>query len=215
MLPNLPTDNLYKFEFIAGLTLTITSIILFVTQYDKLYDKIADHKIAITELKTNVDFLKTDLTIIKKDIVTLKHELKISDSIKTNDSHRDLENLGNAVDRNKNINEKNTRQQYQQDELTHQQEKIETLRRMYQRNDTLFRKNTSLSNILNTKIELAQKEYQHLIIFYIISILTLILGCVMAKNGYDKWLILVQKPTDEKLLLELKQLKESLTGTKD
>ena len=92
-IPNLPTDNLYKFLFIAGVILIISGFIIFTTQYKTLYGKIEDIELQIQHIETETNFLKQDnvefITESKKILKKLK-EIKNIDSI---DFNTKLQNL--------------------------------------------------------------------------------------------------------------------------
>src|SRR5258708_12692270 len=62
-LPNLPTDNLYKFLALAGLTLGLFSFV---------FPKIQEHDLnrVLRETKIDIDFPATQLTSIEHQIST-------------------------------------------------------------------------------------------------------------------------------------------------
>lgn len=73
IIPNLPTDNLYKFIFLSGITIIIASAVLFVTQYKSLTDKndtLALEVIVKLEegknIENNKKTIRAELDIIKK-----------------------------------------------------------------------------------------------------------------------------------------------------
>jgi len=74
-LPNIPTDNLYKFVFIAGVTLILSVVVFFTTQYIDVYNK--SNIIKLEEIKFNIenDFLSKDFTELQSDINRLQIKL--------------------------------------------------------------------------------------------------------------------------------------------
>lgn len=67
-LENLPSDNLYKFIFFVGITLVIASIILVITQYDKIINK-AD------QFHEETIFLQNDINFVQEKIKKLDSTL--------------------------------------------------------------------------------------------------------------------------------------------
>ena len=211
-LPNLPTDNLYKFIFLAGLTIVITSCILFVTQYNILSEKIDTNTIAVTEIETDLNFLEKDSKFIDKELLRLEKELKVDDSV---DVVGNLESLRKELEADKNFREYYSFLLDHKEDLLPYRKNIARLRSMIDQNDSLNRKTVASTNILNAKVGLIKKDYRNLILLLIVCCSLIYIGSRMAFNGHKKWLLLVQKPTDEKIMLELKQLKNSFKNESD
>ena len=206
-IPNLPTDNLYKFKFLGGLTLIIASCYIFLIQYNNLSDKIAALKISISEIKTESTFIKQDSLFIQKEIVRLKKELNVNDTSNNDNNHKDLMI---KLEKDRNFREYYSFVLSHNEELLPKLKDIEKLRAIITKNDSLNRKSIYNLNLISTKTDIVEKEYYHLLLLSILCIGLVYAGIKMTSNGHDKWLNLVQKPTDEKILLELKQLKEKI-----
>ncbi len=67
-LPNLPTDNLYKFVFVAGLTIILSSAIIFVTQHNIISTEIDNVELEIIKLEKESDFLTDDTNLLETEI---------------------------------------------------------------------------------------------------------------------------------------------------
>lgn len=206
-IPNLPTDNLYKFIFIGGLTLVIASCILLVTQYNLLSEKIDAHKVSTTELETELSILEKDLKFINKDLARLEKKLKTDDTI---DIVTNLDVIRERLKKDKDFREYYSFLLEHKEDLLPYYKDIAQLEIMINRGDSLERKSSINHVILQEKLKLLRKENRSLILFSLFSLVCMVVGYVMARNGYKKWLTLVQEPADEKIRLELIQLKESL-----
>lgn len=68
MLPNLPTDNLYKFIALSGLALFIFNIYYSNEQITRINDRIYQEKLKVAEWSLNVDFLEEESNEIERII---------------------------------------------------------------------------------------------------------------------------------------------------
>lgn len=211
-IPNLPTDNLYKFLFIAGVILIISGFIIFTTQYKTLYGKIEDIELQIQHIETETNFLKQDnvefITESKKILKKLK-EIKNIDSI---DFNTKLQNLKD------NLYDKEYREyfsfiiEHKKDILPFYEEskKLEIINEQYHTKDRQITTNLNMARVKNKQLN------RGITVLAILGIMTVLLTCfgyIIAKYGYKKWHILVQNPIDEKLQIELKQLKNGIEKT--
>jgi len=206
-LPTLPTDNLYKFTYLGGLTLIFFSCILFVTQYNTINEKIESENITITEIKTTSEFISEDIKFIEKELEKIEKETKDDDSLNHSIYLKKLRNVF--------LKDKNFREYYgflleHKEDLMPNYKKRNRLFALIEKNDSLYKKNTLNQNILDMKTKFLVRDYRNLKVLSIISFLLMILAVNMANSGYKKWLSLVQIPSDEKLKLELQQLKSNL-----
>jgi hypothetical protein len=206
-IPNLPTDNLYKFTFLGGLTIVIASCILFLTQYNLLSDKIDTISLSSAELETELNFIGEDINFIAKETLKMKTNLKGEDTV---DIYADWEALSNKLEKDKNFREYYSfLLEHKEDVLPYRKQFVE-LESMTNKIDSLNRKSIATKNILKEKLQLIKKEYRMLVILSIVCCAFIFIGGKMAIKGHKDWLNLVQKPADEKARLELRQLKESL-----
>lgn len=61
----IPTDNIYKFACLFGLTLIVTSIVSFVAVYSSSLDKKMQHYQAVVMLEAKTDMSKEDVELLK------------------------------------------------------------------------------------------------------------------------------------------------------
>lgn len=212
IVPNLPTDNLYKFAFIGGLTLVLTIAILVVTQYFELMRKMDLTDITITQLETDISFLKEDKKFIRNEVDKLEHEV---DSIeKTSGPLKKSYNLRLNEIHSKLLSSKDYREYFvlvstYQSELSPLSYKVETLRKLHEENKKLTRKILAKSSILTTKVDALSRETDFKLLLSFFAFAGLFCGTILAKYGYKNWKELVQNPTDQKLRVELEMLIES------
>jgi len=74
-LPNIPTDNLYKFIFIAGLTLILSGIVLFTTQYNSINNNIDKLSFEVGKIEKESEFLRSDAFELDSEIEYIYKEL--------------------------------------------------------------------------------------------------------------------------------------------
>ena len=206
-LPPIPTDNLYKFLFLTGLTIIFGSTILFITQAQNISDKIDTTSLEITKIKT-------ESTLVDEDLVRLQDNLsKIEKSLRKNkvDSISDpIVNL--EIFRQNFYNDKNYKDYLEF--LFNHKEDLQPFYNEQKLDDFLLlevnkKQRESKINIAisKEKMEQTKREINTLSALCIICPLLMGLGILISKNAYKNWLELVQKLTDEKLRLELKKLR--------
>ena len=207
ILPNLPTDNLYKFTFLAGLILLLFSIVLFVTQYNIILEKKYTLSLAIIKHKAEFSFLKEDLKTFKTESNILDEAIKTFDKahFKTAKNFKTLSEVRKTkTEENKYFNFlfrfKN--------ELESRTEKFNKLKIVLEKNLLTRRKIELESNLLDAKTDMLINEIKQIKYLLFFCTVLFITGSLLAFNGYNKWLNLVQLVADEKLALELKQLKD-------
>jgi hypothetical protein len=180
MIPNLPTDNLYKFLFIGGFALVITSVILFNNSAINLTNRQLELFVERENQRTGNDYgfvMSSELGRMYWD--------KYEATVKKMDSARWLQEWDN-----------NTVQ-----EMTKFLKDFNTERAAWIKENNLVNNKVKL---LDKKLEDA-KWWDNIVIFS--SALMFILGISFIGFGGRAWYILLQKPADEKIQLELVLLK--------
>ncbi|UEG49835.1 hypothetical protein LK994_14435 [Ferruginibacter lapsinanis] len=215
--PNIPTDNLYKFIFISGVIMIFFSIVLFVTEYRTIRDKIDNIEVSMAKTGNEIDVLNKKIktsefsfrkidsaySILKVDSLSVKFDLDKFEELKI-----------------KMLNSKNYRDylaflfEHKKDLYPYFEQMEENIKTNGEIN--LAVNEVSLKSTLN-KIGLKhlKRESNDLLILTGFVLLLIIGGYYMAKSGYSKWQTLVQRPLDEKLKLELENLKMSKRGEMD
>lgn len=187
LIPSLPTDNIYKMFFIAGLAIMLTSVVIYFNQFQKVQDKVDKFQeevvISGNEIDLNNDILSNKLAEIESDTNAdsarlndpNKDSVKVKKEVILNAENRviDLRKLAIGIIENKHI--------------IIGEQKIKELKSKIIKRDLKF---------LNT-----------LIIGFVIF---MIIGLNLTWYGFKKWNNLIQKPNDEKIQLELQQLKRHI-----
>jgi hypothetical protein len=197
MLPQIPTDNLYKFLFIAGLTLAFASSVLYITKYSAIREELDAIELKLVNGK--VAFLK--------DSLIMDLELERINELQNEDSSRigDLEKL---IRRNEKVKESELEQISLN--LSERKKNIWDAKKNYIERYTSSRSRTKIILYRLDK----QKEENRLLLFVgFFSAAVFLIGIRLAYYGYLKWYDKVQKPTDEKIKYELENLKASETST--
>lgn len=79
-IPNIPTDNYYKFFALSGIVISITCVILFFNQYNIINDALDKIEIEISQFEIERKFIEEDSLVLQKDI----NLAQISDSSLSN-----------------------------------------------------------------------------------------------------------------------------------
>lgn len=205
-LPNLPTDNLYKFVFTAGLTIIILSTILFSTQCDRIRNKIdiielslLKNKIETTNLGLDTKELDIEITGIERGLDSTK-----IDSLSLQLNYRD--NLKRI------LNDKNYREYlafiYQhENDLIPYYEQTKLLNLKFEQLANKTREVSKNAEIILLQNKQLQSEANFLRIYLICFFIFMTIGTWMTIDGYKNWNKFVQIPTDERIRIELEKLK--------
>jgi hypothetical protein len=208
-IPSLPTDNYYKFFAIAGLTICIVSVALFWTEMNTIYDGVDKLRIDLVQLNSEKKFLNQDLDRID---TSLAHWGKIDSSI----LNRDVDSEIAAYFKNKSeslIHNKNLRDYYEflfkyEDKINPKISKARELRSRLDTQNVISRRIEMQDALINQKTILVQERFKRLNLVGLILLTFFINGIVMLIRGFARWYVLVQKPSDEKLRLEIEDLRK-------
>jgi len=182
-LPALPTDNLYKFFFIGGISMVALSVLIFFSQYNKTKEKLYSYQMSILKYDSDVENWHGDAREIKA-------ELAHNDEVLEDTSH--------------------FRSQTDYDKI---EERLKVLTTRTDQLIKIQREIVWAKKISPLNHEQLTDEQNHLTLIIWVTILFMLLGFCMIFYGCKKWYVLVQKPTDEKLRFELEQLKKSIQST--
>lgn len=206
-IPNLPTDNLYKFTFLSGLTIIIGSIFLSITQYKGILDKIDATEVSIAKLRHESNTMLDDQKFIHEQLLRLETNIPKGDSFNL---INELRVLRSRLEKDKDYREyygflmqhKETLFPYQADFLL--------ISKLNEKNKVLADKHSLNKNIIGLNVKFLKREIIILSCLVFFSLFLILKGYKVALQGYNKWLELVQKPSDEKLQLELNQLRKEI-----
>lgn len=186
-LPTLPTDNLYKFLFISGLTIMLAAVLFGFNEYNKVTEKINSIELSLANDSLENAFILEDEKELYKESELLSSKVENLDSLQSMISAEVnlLKITSDSIGKtNKALN------------LKIRQAKIH-----------------STTNSL--KLNFLANDYRLLKLTIFISVLAFVVGCYLSKLGYNKWRVLVQKPLDEKLMLEVEELRNKMDRAKE
>jgi len=205
-IPNLPTDNLYKFKFLGGIAILIFTAYLYSTQINTSISKIIELEIEGQKAKYQVAILKSKSKEIEKETLTFNSEYNRIKKAKT-DSIFDLEKMKGDL-----LNDKNYRD-YLQFIFAHKNEILPTgqsIEKIEKLQLELIKINNVLdNNLINVQISIVKAKYEmyRLILVGLITLILFIYGKKITNTSYNEWYTLVQKPNDDKLKEEIDKLK--------
>ena len=205
-IPNLPTDNLYKFKFLGGISILIFTAYLYSTQINTSISKLIELEIEVQKAKYQVDILKSKSREIEKETLTFNSEYNRIKKAKT-DSIFDLEKMKGDL-----LNDKNYRD-YLQFFFAHKNEILPTgqsIEKIEKLQLELTKINNALdNNLINVQISIVKSKYEiyRLILVGLITFILFIYGKKITNTSYNEWYTLVQKPNDDKLKEEIDKLK--------
>jgi len=207
-IPNLPTDNLYKFYAISGIvlilfTLTFETIVL--TSLDEKSHKISE-LININEIEFN--YLKKDVESLENEMDLLKSETK-DYSIVQDSSYDKNKSLDNKLDKLKTDSNYRDYQEFYykyENKLIPEVEKLNELnelRKLYVKNNREF----DLKRVeLESKNEELIDNLSQFNKFFYFGLFLLFQGFYLSFIGFRNWKTKVQDLLDRKLEIELRLL---------
>lgn len=179
-IPNLPTDNLYKFCAISGLVIILFSIIFTVVYVTELQEESILLEALAQETQVDLNYLEqANLRVENK----LKHFEKFSS--------------GNNFE----FPYKHT------DEKISETEEFKELKQLITKLEINSKELKYKSIELKKNLKLSSKKIFNLYFIIFIGIILSISGYSLAKFGFVRWNNLVQKPNDERIRSELEKLK--------
>lgn len=207
-LPNIPTDNLYKFTFVAGLTIILTALIILVTLYNSITN-------SVDKLEFEVGKTESESAYLIKEETELGIELKAINK-KTSNFSSDTSAINQY-----NINDLKINQLHNKDYreylgfiFAHKSDLIpyyDELGKLAKTNEILRAKEKQITlngDIVILKSRQLKSEAERRLVISSLLCIMIFIGGIIAYFGYQKWYLLVQKPSDEKLKLELEELKK-------
>jgi hypothetical protein len=205
-LPNLPTDNIYKFKFLGGVSILIFVAYIYSTQIINTFSKILETKIEIQKLEFQQERMERDSTLIKDEIETFNKAYKKIKFVEK-DSTIDLDELKLNLLTDKNYREYLEFIYKHKNDLLPTGQSFERLKKLQFKQEVIF--NEVDKNLINLKTLMIALDYElyKLFAISILSVILLIYGWKITKKGYNEWHELVQKPNDEKLKEEIRKLK--------
>lgn len=199
-MPNLPTDNLYKFKFISGVLILAFAAYIYVTEVNYSFSNIIKSSISSKKLDLQISLLENKLNEIKIEELKLKIKtinLSLSERYYLKNYHSGQEAYIDSIYSIINIDNSILA-------IKRNNQSIESLE-----NEAKVINNEIANNLIELNLCITRSSYDTkiLIITSIITFILIFYGRRITKSGYNEWHQLVQKPIDEKLMLELKKMK--------
>lgn len=193
ILPQIPTDNLYKFLFVAGLTLIGASTLLFINKSIVIENEI--NSIELEMVNGRNKFFRDSLAFV----------LELEQIHKSNKKHSiEASRLGDLLK-----NKQTLKHSELQDEISKLSQTEDKIWKAQKNSDERLASHEAHINLIKYRLEKQKKEVRRLKLIGIISIIGFLVGLWLTSYGYVKWNLNIQKPTDERIRLELEQLKSA------
>lgn len=196
VLPQFPTDNLYKFIFIAGLTIIGASTFLYVEKYG--------------EIKNKYDIIETDLLNI--DLAFYTDSTR--NSVKIQNLKIILQKVSEEFEKLKKDINSNNQKSVIKPRFDKLDDDMLTMKKLESQCDKFILEFKISSHIkhekISHKLKILDKESKLLDRLFITSGLFFICGFSLSFYGGQRWYTKVQKIIDEKLICELDQIKRDI-----
>ncbi|MBD0285117.1 MAG: hypothetical protein ICV79_06795, partial [Flavisolibacter sp.] len=204
---------LYKFEFIAGLTIALSGIILFYTFGEGINDKANAIRLELKQAEAEQKILMEDGENANKEL------LRIENTSGINRLEVDTFDMLNAtIEIHKRLLVDRNYREYlafcmdYKNDLFPNQKRLAELKTKGEKRLDIARKAQINNVVLGEKNNILKLELNKLMQLGIIATASLIFGLLLAAHGYTQWKSKVQKQLDEKLKLELLHLKKDKPG---
>ena len=207
-IPNLPTDNFYKFSFLGGLTIVIFNSLLFFTLWNSIREKSNSIELEIANIISEDCLLHEDLVQLEKETTYLESEIG-------NIKHPKRDYKQYVLDLRENLNDKNYRDYISfisehEDILFPYIAQVDILVEKTEQYKVKKNKNILNTNILAVKNKHLAREFNYLCGLIIVVVGLYILGITIILYGRKEW-VEYQKIIDGKNKVELSILKLQLS----
>lgn len=218
-LPNLPTDNLYKFISLTGILFVVFFFVYPLTRIDRIRNKQISLDAELSMLNASNEIFDAKLNSFGKDVKTL--EKKIKDNYGKSDSLSKYENKPriNLVELLNNLHDKEYREYIKftfdyEKKIIPEKFELELLKRMSDSIREIENKQKlTLVGIKSKNAQISENIKQENGWIWA-EILGFTLGLILIALGFKFWYNKVQIPLDEKLKLEVELLKINIRKEK-
>lgn len=208
-IPNIPTDNYYKFLSLSGILIMVVTMFFCVNQQNSLSTEIENINFELTKLELERKFLTEDSKKVEIQIEDLeKHANKID--VKAPDKE-----VSNFFKFNQTSiqNDKNFRDYLEflfkyKEEMIPEITKAEKIKIELEKQKKLERELQFKIVSIDLKTKLLGSKINTSLFINVTGVLFFVGGCIISRRGFKNWYLLVQKPSDEKLQLEVDELKK-------
>ena len=213
-IPNLPTDNLYKFKFLSGILILLFTCYIYVTQMYVVILNIDDAELNQVKYKIHKEIINKNYKLIEDEIKAFDekfYKVYSKDYKLKLDSGKVKFNLMDV----KNTRERIIFLQQNLNKLLSIEQNAKNIELLKIKLSQLQEKTDALNLEFQISIKKAQLEIQKLTYLAIFLLLLLIFGIRLSYKGYKEWYELVQKPNDIKLQHEINKITANNNNTFD
>ena len=196
-IPNLPTDNLYKFIALSGVTIILVSILFYSSEIIELYD-------STKTIESEIEILELDIEFFDEDVKAFESDVMLIDSSVSHNYDFQLDKV---------MKDKNLRDYFEflfqyEDRIFPEKIKPDLIKSEMNRIDDLHREIRKKIKLVEIKNKMVNSKNNTLIITAVLPLFLIIIGWAMARYGFKQWYKMIQGPIDEKIAIELKNLRE-------
>jgi len=215
-IPNLPTDNLYKFYAMSGIFVCIFAVTTVLVVSTRIKDDLAVLKEKNAVLKLEAEFLRTDVDVLELKREHLEKSLDSYNSIEK-DSLTPYERLDKKIYHLQNDPEWRAYLEFvytYEDKIIPERRKQKELMELQNRIDTVKRNFLLKSERAEVNLEKINASISNLKSIITVCSFLFVLGLYLAIKGFRLWRKNVQDVLDKKNLLELELLSMELEERK-
>jgi uncharacterized protein (DUF1499 family) len=192
---------------ISGVTIVLVSVLYYTTELNNLFTNMNSIESEITSIELEVNFIKADKDILDQRLTDIRKSLPDSLFKDTISDYLHVENLKDRL-----LNDKNFRDYFEflckyENKINPYRSKVDIVK---SETELLFKLNREIERKLTQlkiKAKTLKSENGKLLFNSFILIILSFVGYKMARYGFKEWYYKVQKPSEEKLALELKELR--------
>ena len=213
-IPNLPTDNLYKFKFLSGILILIFTCYIYVTQMYVIILNIDDAELNQVKYKIHKEIINKNYKLIDNEIKTF--DKKFSSAYNQVYKQKlDSEQFKFNLKDKKNNRERIKFLEQHLNQLLSIDQNAKNIELLEIKLSQLQEKTDALNLQFQISIKKAELEIQKLRYLAIFLLLLLTLGICLSYKGYKEWYELVQKPNDIKLQHKINKITANNNNTFD
>jgi hypothetical protein len=210
-IPNIPTDNYYKFLSLSGVLIMVASIFFCFTQYNSISTEIENIDLELTKLELEKKFLTEDSKKVEMQIDDLQ---KHADKLNGKDPDEEVRTFF-KFNQTSIQNDKNFRDYLEflfkyKEEMIPEIIKAEKIKIEFEKQKKLDRELQIKTLSIKFKTKLLGNKINTWLFISLTCALFFISGLIISKRGFKNWYLLVQKLSDEKLKLEVDELKKKI-----
>ena len=205
-MPNLPTDNLYKFIALSGVLLSITIIVLMYSTMGNLTDEVTKLETEVGELSFGISLSESRMNLITTKLKQLDKETTKKFGI--NKTLKDSTDFDKFIDSFHNPEQR----EYYKFIVTYRDNIIPELKeyeKLFERRIEIDKLNDDIklkNHQLRRKNEILKEKLNHIKLYAFLWFIGLVVSAIMISVGFTFWYFRVQIFLDYKLKAETKIL---------